>query len=353
MKWIKLVLITFVLSIPVFATACGNSSQSSSDKEFSGEELVISSYGGTLDEAVMEYVVKPFEEETGATVIMDPSYDFTNLLSEGDNPSVDLMYLDDARVIEGGNLGILEELDPSQISQWDNLFDQATFEGNYGVAWVFGSYGLVYNKEEIDAPTSWQDLWNPEYEGKVAINDLVSNGGVQAFVEAAKSRGGDEQNIEPAFESYKELAPNLLNISASTAQLTDMLTRGEVWIAPWWDGRALALEDNGGPVGYVHPEEGSYATIVTFSIPKGSENQELAHRFIEMSLEPEAQVGFAEKMYYGPTNTETELPPELADRVIYGEEMVESLQFVDWEEIANVRSEWIERWNQEIVPLLQ
>jgi putative spermidine/putrescine transport system substrate-binding protein len=342
-----------LLGIIIIFAACDESNTESSDKQFAGEELVIASYGGTLDEAVSEYVVKPFEEETGATVIMDPSYDFTNLLSEGDNPTVDLMYLDDARVIEGAELDILEELDTSKISHWDNLFEQAKFEGNHGVAWVFGSYGLVYNKEEIEEPTSWQDLWNPEYQGKVAVNDLVSNGGVQAFVEAAKSRGGDERNIEPAFESYKELAPNLLTISASTAQLTDMLTRGEVLIAPWWDGRALTLEDNGGPVGYTHPEEGSYATIVTFSIPKGAENQELAHKFIDMSLEPEAQIGFAEMMYYGPTNKETELPDELAERVIYGEDMVESLQFVDWEYIATVRSEWIERWNQEIVPLLQ
>lgn len=347
------ILISLLFCLMTFIVACSQDDKSTSSKEFEGEELVIASYGGALDEAVMEYVVKPFEEETGAEVIMDPSYDFTNLLSEGDNPNVDLMYLDDARVIEGGQLGILEELDKTKISHWDNLFDEAIDKEGHGVAWVFGSYGLVYNTEEIDKPTSWDDLWNSQYKGKVAINDLVSNGGVQAFVEAAKSKGGDEKNIEPAFEKYEELAPNLLTISASTAQLTDMLTRGEVWIAPWWDGRALSLEDSGAPVGYVLPDEGAYATIVMFSIPKGTKNQDLAYKFIEMSLEPEAQIGFAKEMYYGPTNQETELPSELADRVIYGKEMVESLQFVDWEQVAKDRSEWIDRWNKEIVPLLQ
>jgi putative spermidine/putrescine transport system substrate-binding protein len=345
-----------VLAMVLALAGCGSdesSNGSGSGKEFDGRTLTIASYGGALDETVVKHVVEKFKEETGAEVVLDPSYQFGQLISEKESPSVDLAYLDDARVIEAGDLGLLEKLDPSKISNWDNLYPEAIDKGQYGVAWVFGSYGIVYNKDKVDKePTSWDDLWNSAYKGKIAVNDLVSNGGVQAFVAAGKLDGGDEKNIDPSFERYKELAPNLLTVSASTAQLTDMLTRGEVWIAPWWDGRALNLQDNIDTIGFVRPEEGAYATIVEFSIPKGTKNADMAYKFIDMALDAEAQKGFAEDMYYGPTNKTVELPEELASRVVYGDD-VKDLQFVDWKYIATVRSEWINRWNQEVLPLLQ
>ncbi|WP_167578059.1 ABC transporter substrate-binding protein [Ammoniphilus sp. YIM 78166] len=360
-KWVKSS-VALILSSSILV-GCGGQSNTStnpeptaptSGKEYEGRTLTIASYGGALDEAMKKYVIDKFEQETGAKVVLDPAYQYAKLLSEQGSPSVDLIYLDDARVIEGGKVGVLEQLDSSKVSEWNNLYPQAVDKGNFGLAWVFGSYGIVYNKDQIkEAPTSWADLWKEDYKGKIAVNDLVSNGGVQAFVAAGKLDGGDDKNLEPAFDRFKKLAPNLLTVSASTAQLTDMLTRGDVWIAPWWDGRALNLEDKVSNIGFVRPEEGAYATIVMLSIPKNAQNQDMAYKFLNMALNPEAQVGFSQDMYYGPTNKNTKLPEELAQRVVYGEEEIEKLQFVDWDHIATVRSQLIDRWNQEIVPLLK
>jgi putative spermidine/putrescine transport system substrate-binding protein len=353
-KIIKGIIISMGIALGLVGCGIEGNKTGGGEREFEGRTLTIASYGGALDEAVNKHVVKKFEEETGAKVLLDPAYQFPKLLSEKGKPSVDLIYLDDARVIEGGQLGLLEKLDSTKIKEWDNLYSQAVDKDGYGVGWVFGSYGIVYNKDKVkEKPESWDELWNPDYKGKVAVNDLVSNGGVQAFIAAGKLDGGNEKNIDPSFERYKELAPNLLTVSASTAQLTDMLTRGEVWIAPWWDGRALNLQDKVKNIGYSIPKEGAYATIVELSIPKNAENKELAYKFINMVLNPEAQVGFAKDMYYGPTNKNTKIDEDIASRIIYGEDMVEDLQIVDWGYIAKERNKWMDRWNKEIVPLLK
>lgn len=40
----------------------------------------------------------------------------------------------------------------------------------YGVPFICGPYGLAYNTELIDAPTSWNLLWDPAFKNRYAIN---------------------------------------------------------------------------------------------------------------------------------------------------------------------------------------
>jgi putative spermidine/putrescine transport system substrate-binding protein len=346
--------VLLLLAFGLWGGGCGQRKPETA-QPVASQQLVVASYGGALDEVLKKYVVSEFEKKYNVKVVLDPSVEFARLVAEKGKPSIDLAFLDDARVIEGGKIeGLLEKLDLSKLTNAKDLYPQAIDRNGFGVAWVFGSYGIVYRTDKVSPPPkSWADLWKPEFKHKVAINDLVSNGGVQFFVQAAQLRGGDERNIEPAFEMIKALAPNLLTISQTTAQMTDMLTRGDVWIAPWWDGRALNLQAKGVPVGFVRPIEGAFATVVEFSIPKGTPKVDLAYKFIDMALSPEAQLGFAKEMFYGPVNRTVVLPDDLAAKVVYGETEVKKLKYVDWDYISTVRSQWIERWNKEIVPLIK
>jgi putative spermidine/putrescine transport system substrate-binding protein len=324
-------------------------------KEFAGKTLTVGSYGGVFDEAVNQYVVEKFQTETGAKVVLDPSYSYVKLAADNKAPNVDLVFLDDARVIQGGEAGLLTKLEPAKISEWANVYPQFIDSNNYGIAWAIGSYGIVYNKDKITTPpTSWNDLWKPEYKGKVAVNDIPSaNATSQLLVAMARANGGDEKNIDSAFDKFKQLAPNLLAIANSTAQMTDLLTRDEVWIAPWWDGRALALGAKKANIGFVRPSEGAYATIIEATIPTNAKNQDMSNKFINMLLTTEAQTGFAKVMFYGPTNKNTKLPAEYADKVVYGEAVVSKIKNVDWKYIATVRNDWVNKWNQVIVPAMK
>ena len=97
---------------------------------------------------------------------------------------------------------------------------------------------------------------------------------------AARLNGGDDAHLDPGWTAMKQLAANCKAIAQSTSNLTDMLTTGEVWIAPWWDGRAYALVDEGVPVDFVVPKEGAFNTNVEMIITKYSKNQEMAYKFL-------------------------------------------------------------------------
>lgn len=42
--------------------------------------------------------------------------------------------------------------------------------GKHSLVYTWGITGIVYNKNFIkEAPTSWEDLWNPDYKGRVIL----------------------------------------------------------------------------------------------------------------------------------------------------------------------------------------
>jgi putative spermidine/putrescine transport system ATP-binding protein len=67
----------------------------------------------------------------------------------------------------------------------------------------------MYNKTYFaehhwPAPTSWNDLEDPKYKGKLVIPPLNNTYGLHALVEFAKLGGGGEKNIEPGFKAFQD-----------------------------------------------------------------------------------------------------------------------------------------------------
>ena len=80
----------------------------------------------------------------------------------------------------------------------------------------------------------------------------------------------------------------------------------------------------------------------------GRPNTDLALKFVDMSISPEAQECFAEALRYSPTNSKAELSAEVAADVAYGEEGVAGLIRFDPAVIEANRTAWVEEWNKTI-----
>jgi putative spermidine/putrescine transport system substrate-binding protein len=84
----------------------------------------------------------------------------------------------------------------------------------------------------------------------------------------------------------------------------------------------------------------------TINIPKGSQNVDLAHEFINFVLDPAVQQTLAENGVDAPVVKSVTLTPEQAKQWTYGAEMIESLKRVDYAKMNAAKSEWIDRWNE-------
>jgi putative spermidine/putrescine transport system substrate-binding protein len=85
-------------------------------------------------------------------------------------PETDVMPMHKDQVIFSERNNLAMEVDASAIPEFANYYDQGVTK--YGPKMVVWCYGLAYNTELVKpAPTSWKVLWDPEYAGRVDVNE--------------------------------------------------------------------------------------------------------------------------------------------------------------------------------------
>jgi putative spermidine/putrescine transport system substrate-binding protein len=220
-----------------------------------------------------------------------------------------------------------------------------------GPAPFFQVVGLTYNPETVKTPpTSWADLWKPEFKGKVGITNLNSTLGTGFMVEIAKMHGGSESNIEPAFQQIAALKPSLAAVASNPGALASLFQQGQIDISPGNFNAIQILKAQGVPVEFVAPKEGAIAFKTTMHITKGSPNAELAFKLIEAALSPGVQAQLMDSPYLiVPTNSKVAMKGEIAKVLAKDpDDLMKKFVFQDWKTINQSRAAWIDRFNKEI-----
>ncbi len=295
-------------------------------------------------------MIKEFTEKTGAEVelVLGGSSDrYARIYAELDAPTMDIVYLSIAQIQQASTDGMVLPANPAGVPEFANLYPQAQDYGGYGVAFL--SIGLMVNTEYVtDMPTSWLDVWKPEYAGKVAPFVFPGTQGTAFLVMAARVHGGDESNIDPGFEALKALKPFPMILSG-VDETNLAFQQGDVWFAPQIRGLVETYKAEGGKVEFVTPEEGTPLAMNAAAITTNSENVDLAEIFINIHLSQACQEAYARDLYYAPTNKTIVLDPDLAAKMPYGEDQVAKLLMLDFPTISANQSDWADRWNREIL----
>jgi len=317
------------------------------------KELVANTYGGGWEQGHKQAIAEPLEKKTGAKVILIPM--LANELvarikaAGGAKPPVDVALVDDGPFLTAIKENVFLRLPMDRIPNAAKLYPQYRPKEPYGVPIGASVIGIAYNAKKLkSAPTSWQDLWKPEYKGKVGLCTPASTLGTVALLSFAKAQGGGESKIEPGFDAVKSLLPSVGSIASSPAALQTLLERGEVDIAPMWHSNTLLLKGKGTGMEFVLPKEGGIAGLAWFAITKAG-NLDLALAYINQGLSVQSQTLLATPpFFFGPTVQGIKVEPQLRGVVPAAPEDLARLVKVDWSQINPQRPEWINRWNREI-----
>ena len=203
-------------------------------------------------------------------------------------------------LIEGGNLSKIDfrnVLNFKNVSP--NFRDLAFDSGNqYSIPFHWGTTGLLYRTDLVKKPiTSWADLWDPEFEGKVAIWPIAR----EVIPITLKTLGYPANSEHPAQlkeagERMAELRKNSFIISNENASIVPVLASGEAVIGYGWAYDALTTE--GAPIEYVIPKEGSILWSDHFVIPSSSKHKRTAELFLDFLLRPEIGGMIVNESYY-------------------------------------------------------
>ena len=314
-------------------------------------KLVFATFTGSWEEAHRDVLVPAFKK-TGNDMLLDAmlSVDqIAKVTAARANPPIDLMLHDPGPALTAIAQDLVEPFPVAQSKYYKDLIPEP--QDPQGPAMFFQVVGLTYNPEKIKTPpTSWADLWRPEFKGRVGITNMNSTLGTGFMVELARMHGGSESNIEPAFKKIAELKPNLAAVAANPGALAALFQQGQIDISPGNFNAIQILKARGVPVEFVAPKEGAIAFKTSVHIVKNSPNKALAALLIDTALSPEVQARLMESPYLiVPTNGKVKMGGEIAKVLAKDQaDMKKKFVFQDWKKINENRAGWIDRFNREI-----
>ncbi len=343
---------TVALSLLLALTTAACSRQGAATAATDAGTVTVIGPSGVFADNYRKFIIEPFEaSHPGIRVAYQPSPNSAQTMAlltmQRVQPQIDVAVLDVAVAIRAAEQALLAPLDRTRLSHLQDYPDWARLPGDRGVAFSQDNLAVLYNTDKIkQPPTSWKDLADPRYKGRIAAK-LTDTRGVILLPILGKVQGTDYKvSVDPAFALLDRIAANVSTWEPAP-DCYAVVQSGEADLSICWNARAQYLHDTqGGKIGVTVPKEGTVGQINTIGRVAGSPRADQATAFIDYALSPEAQTAFAVKSYYGPVNTRVTLPDGVATRIHGGGGTAMTL---DWNWISDRYSAWIQRINREVI----
>ena len=317
-------------------------------QNLSCSEVIVGTWGGDYENLLNANIHKPLLEPQKIEVITDVGNQNarkTKLIAEKNSRrgTTDVSCLGEADMFEMAAQGIFVELTPELVPNMVHVLEP--LRKSYAIPHIYSAKVIVYNPNRVkEKPTSYNDLWNPEYKGRVGLVDILSFQNLEA---AALAAGGSKTNYEPGKKKLMELKQQGAKIYPSNEALAAALKAEEVWLTVMWRARAVQWAKAGIPVTSAVPKEGATPIVFEAAVPKNAPNRECGMRYLNAMLDPKAQAGFADKMGYVPTVKNAVLPDDLQKTLGFTPEEQANFFIPDLEYIAKNNAPWLDWWNKE------
>ena len=204
----------------------------SSDRPFEGQTLHIYNWG----EYTGENIIGDFEEETGATVVME-NFDSNEqmYIKVANGESYDLLVPSDYMIQRLIEEDLLQKLDKSKLTCMDKLADAVKglpYDPNndYSVPYFWGTVGIVYDKNKVDIEDLEREGYNifldEKYKGDVYLYDSERD----SFMMALKALGysmntENEQELKEAYEWLVQCVETM-DTEIVTDEIIDNMAQG-------------------------------------------------------------------------------------------------------------------------------
>ena len=283
------------------------------------EQINFFNYGENIDDET----IKEFEKKYNIKVNMETFDDMEAMYQKINSGAgqYDVVLVSDAlmpRMIEKGLVQELNKENIPNISQMDEQYLNLDMDpGNkYSVPYMFGTVGLIYNKDVVkEKVDSWDILWNEKYKDQIFMFDTYRDTiGVALKKLGYSLNSTNKDEINEAKELLLEQR-KLINPIYGVDNGTTMIPAGETNINMIWSGEGLNLQDEYPNLVYIVPKEGANFWIDSLCITSNAKNVEGAEKFINFVSDKESALRIADEIGYTTPNKEARLaqPKEIQD----------------------------------------
>ena len=342
-------LILVIMALGTTLTACSQIDQKSP------RELKVITHDSF---AISEEVITQFEEQYGAKVQFIKAGDTGTalnkvILSKG-SPLGDVFFGVDNTFL---SRALTEEIyEPYNSPLLNSIPDEFKIDNqNRALPVDFGDVCPNYDKAFFRSagttpPTSLEDLLNPEYRGLLVVQNPATSSPGLAFMLTTIGRFGEEgyldywqglvDNDMLVVNDWESAYYNEFSVHGGTHPI--VISYGS---SPPAEVIFAEIEIAEPPTGVLVENESCFRQIEFIGIVKGTQNRELAEKFIDFVLSPSFQEDMPMQMFVFPVNQEAQLPEQFVEFASIAESTAE----VDPDAIAEKREIWLQDWTATVL----
>ncbi|WP_437880647.1 ABC transporter substrate-binding protein [Pseudomonas sp. LRF_L74] len=282
--------------------------------------MVVVGYGGAGQKAQNVAFFQPFAKSADAKLIQaeyNGEMARIKVMTDTGHAEWDVVQIEGPDLARNCDMGMFEPLDWQKIGGADQLIANSAKDcGSAALVW---GVAIAYDGDKLKtAPNGWDDFWDlQKIPGKRGLRKrAVYNLEFALMADGVKPADvykvlGTEEGVARAFAKLDQIKPSIQWWEAG-AQPPQWLAAGDVVMTTSYTGRIADAHKSGRNLELVWP--GSLYGMDYWAIIKGSQNVELAKRFIAFANRADAQLDYVRNIAYGPTNKQTasEMPAEIA-----------------------------------------
>jgi len=221
---------------------------------------------------------------------------------------------------------LLAPMPVAKLSNWADLIPGAS-SPTFAAAYYY-PFGIVYRPDLVPGGkiTSWEELWGPGFENKLALPAPSFFAGRMILV-ASLLAGGNIDNVDPGIAKLQKIKNNVAFWFSSDPQARKALAQGEVSVMVTSSSTVKTLADQGVVVKMVSPKP---APIIFegVTILKGGK-EDLAAQFVNYVIGQQWQKTITEVWNMGPVNKHVapagkfaDVLPKPGDSVVFDETVI-------------------------------
>jgi spermidine/putrescine transport system substrate-binding protein len=289
-------------------------------------ELNISNWVGYIDKGEGN-TIDEFEAKYPGTTVnysedINDNADFFGkvqpLLDQGESGGRSLMVVTDWMAKQMYDLGYLQEIDYADVPTVDaNLkesFRSPSFDPDrkFSIPWQSGMTGLLVNQRLAPDVTNINDLFDPQYKGKVTV--LTEMRDVIPLMMKADGVDPEDATKEDWLEQIDQLQEaddaGQLRRFTGNDYIQDLTSENVAAVIGWSGDVALVENDD---VEFVMPEDGCILWSDNMVIPVGAPNTAAALAWADFVYDPKVQADISDFVrYVSPVEGIEEVNPALA-----------------------------------------
>jgi iron(III) transport system substrate-binding protein len=330
----KILLVIFVTILLVF---CVNGN-------ISAQRQVLRIYTA-FDTEEAKYYIDVFEEETGIDVQwvrLSSGEVLARIEAEASNPQASVWHAgSNTSHINAASKGLLEPYKPNIDFELPELLhaNDWAWTGFYTGAIGFISNANFLEENNVEAPTSWDDLLKPAFKENVALAYPYTSGTAYTTFATLVQMWG----MEEALDWWEEFdRHSVFQYTQSGTACIGMVGLGEIAVGIAFSHDIVAKGINTGyPVVMTFPEDGTGYEVGGLSLIKGGPEPELGKQFIDWCYTVEAQNLFQQY---------SRLPVNPKATVAEGSVTLDDVNLIEYDHIlaGESKDEWVGAWRDRI-----